>query len=275
MPQETLAGTEISWSVTGDGPVTLFLHCALGSARGWQPLISHLPGRCCVTFDMPGHGRSGPWDPARDDHSHVLEVAQALLARFDWPVDLVGHSYGATVALRLALEAPARVRRLVLAEPVLFAAARLSNPEALRAFEVECAAETAAFAAEDWACAAALFLARWGGAPWSRLSPAQQADAIARIPMIPRSNRTMLADQFGLVPRLGQVRCPALLLSGAQSPAIIPAIQAGLAASLPKATAHVIQGAGHMLPLTHAAEIAPLLERFLTAESYSPSGSIR
>lgn len=275
MPREILAGTEIAWSVTGEGPITLLLHCALGAARGLRPLMAALPGQRCLSFDMPGHGGSGPWNPARDDHTHVLEVAQALLSRFDGPVDVIGHSYGGTVALRLALEDPVRIRRLVLLEPVLFAAARLADPDALWAFEASGAAEMAAFDAGDWALGAELFFDRWGGAPWAGLTLAQQADVVARIPMIPRSNRTMMEDQFGMVPRLGAVKCPALLLSGDRSPSVIAAVHEGLVAGLSRAEARVIPGAGHMLPLTHAAQIAQLVARFLSAEAYSPSGSIR
>ena len=48
----------------------------------------------------------------------------------DAPVDFLGHSFGAVLALAFAVKWPGRVRSLILYEPVLFAAAeRAGRPE--------------------------------------------------------------------------------------------------------------------------------------------------
>lgn len=56
---------------------------------------------------------------------------------------------------------------------------------------------------------------------------------------------------------------PALLIEGSASPAIIGAINEGLAARLPKAERAVMAGAGHMVPLTHARQVSAEILRFL------------
>jgi lipase len=74
--------------------------------------------------DRAGHGgarggtrrATGPRFP-RPGTEHALGLLP------EGPVHLIGHSFGATVALRLAIEAPERVASLTLIEPVLFAAA--------------------------------------------------------------------------------------------------------------------------------------------------------
>jgi lipase len=45
------------------------------------------------------------------------------------PVDVIGHSFGGTVALRLAVERPDLVRSLVLIEPVFVAALLADRPD--------------------------------------------------------------------------------------------------------------------------------------------------
>ena len=47
------------------------------------------------------------------------------------PIDVIGHSFGATVALRLAVEQPEKVRSLTLIEPVFFAVAGQDVPASL------------------------------------------------------------------------------------------------------------------------------------------------
>ena len=54
-------------------------------------------------MDMPGHGQSADWDGR---HEYQTLVAQAAAACCDGPTHLIGHSFGATAALRLAVERP-------------------------------------------------------------------------------------------------------------------------------------------------------------------------
>jgi pimeloyl-ACP methyl ester carboxylesterase len=84
-----------------------------------MPLAAKLAPAHDVFFDLPGHGRSAPW-AGTDYHSDATAVAAALL---HGPTHIIGHSFGATVALRLAVERPDLVSRVTLIEPVMFAAA--------------------------------------------------------------------------------------------------------------------------------------------------------
>jgi pimeloyl-ACP methyl ester carboxylesterase len=78
-----------------------------------------------IAFDLPGHGRSADWDGASDYHHLSTQIAASFLTE---PVDLIGHSFGATVALRLAVEQPQKLRSLILIEPVFFAVAAQDSP---------------------------------------------------------------------------------------------------------------------------------------------------
>jgi pimeloyl-ACP methyl ester carboxylesterase len=117
-----------------DAPPVLALHCSLSHAGEWSALAARLTGLRLVAADQPGHGRQPDWDGHSDLHAQAVREAAAMAAVLGAPVDVIGHSFGATVALRLALEQPELVRRLVLVEPVLFAAA--AGSAAFQAFLV-------------------------------------------------------------------------------------------------------------------------------------------
>jgi pimeloyl-ACP methyl ester carboxylesterase len=75
------------------------------------PLIPPLAARRrVIAYDLPGHGRSalqpGPMRPAA--------MADQLAAEMPEPADVLGYSLGGEVALRLAIQHPERVRRLIL-----------------------------------------------------------------------------------------------------------------------------------------------------------------
>ena len=98
-----------------------------------------------LAMDLPGHGRSPDWDRAVDFHDQATAMARAVLPE---GAHVVGHSFGATVALRLALEG-APVRSLTLVEPVLFAAARAAGDPSYEAHRTEFRGIDAAFRAGD------------------------------------------------------------------------------------------------------------------------------
>ncbi|MDD7973162.1 alpha/beta hydrolase [Roseinatronobacter sp. HJB301] len=244
----------------------LMLHCALGRARDWRALLAAMRTPLAAQgFDMPGHGRSDDWDGTGEFQGQCVAHAQTLLQA---PSLLIGHSFGATIALRLALERPDLVRALVLIEPVLFAAAR-SRPEyaAHAAHDAEFAS---AIALGDYHTAAALFLDLWGtGTPFREMPPAEQDRISAKIPLIMATTPAIYDDSAGILApgRLEGLRAPVLLLHGSASPPVAGAINAALCERLPDAQAQCISGAGHMLPLTHPATTADAIDGFLTQMS--------
>ena len=54
-----------------------------------------------TAFDLPGHGRSADWDGMLDYQFLSTQIAGNFITN---PIDVIGHSFGATVALRLAVE---------------------------------------------------------------------------------------------------------------------------------------------------------------------------
>lgn len=250
-----------SWG-QGDQPA-LLLHCSLAHSGAWDQVARALSD--CLTLiapDLVGHGRGPARDPARDYHDHCTEVALGHLP--PGRSHLVGHSFGATVALRLALDHPGRVASLTLIEPVLFAAARGQSGwhQQMAAFS----GLDAAFAAGERATATRSFLSVWGdGPPFDSLPATQRAYLTDRIWVVAASSDALHEDTASLLPRLGTFAGPVLLIEGDRSPPVIAEIQGALAAAIPQAQRVTIPGAGHMAPITHPAEVAGAIAAFLDA----------
>jgi pimeloyl-ACP methyl ester carboxylesterase len=212
-------------------------------------------------FDLPGHGRAPDWDGRGDYQDQAL--AQAVAATPD-PSVLIGHSFGATVALRLAIEQPSLVRALVLIEPVLFDAA--AGTPAYAAHQASFVPFIAALERGDRQTAAQVFLSIWGdGSPWADLSVTTRARLTAQIPLIAAGAPALQGACHGtLAPgALEGLTCPVLLIRGADSPPVIGAIHDRLARRLCKPSLCSVTGAGHMLPLTHPQETAAAIIAFL------------
>lgn len=248
--------------VWGQGPdPALLLHCSLAHAAAWAGMAAKLTDRLhMIAPDLVGHGRAPDHDPSRDYHDQA--TAEALTHLPDRPCHLIGHSFGATVALRIAIDHPERVRSLTLIEPMLFAAA--AEGPGKRENDAVFAALAPAFAAQDHLAAARGFMAVWGdGTPFDALRAGQKTYIRPRMPLIAASNPALQDDAARLLPRIGQVTCPVLMLAGSASPQVIHDIQDGLAARLPTARRAVVAGAGHMLPITHPTKVAAQIRAFL------------
>ncbi|MBV8047492.1 MAG: alpha/beta hydrolase [Paludibacterium sp.] len=107
----------------GDKTPLLLLHglgCAGSSDFPRVTADPALAGRRFLIPDLLGHGFSDK--PEDFDYTPASQAGTlvALLDALDLPqIDLFGHSMGGAVAIELARRNPARIRRLVLAEPNL------------------------------------------------------------------------------------------------------------------------------------------------------------
>lgn len=238
----------------------MMLHCSLAHAGAWTALAEHLPERRLVAPDQAGHGRQDLWTGGRDLHDQSFEEALELAPpRFD----LVGHSFGATVALRIALSFPERVRSLTLIEPPLFAAARAAGDARYATFHARHRRFEALVHDGQRQAALEAFHGDWGnGAPLADL-PLRTVDYMRdRIHLISAQGPVLHDDRAGILAPGGleALSMPVMLLEGATSPPIVGAIHDALAARIPGARRVAVPGAGHMLPITHAADVARALK---------------
>ncbi|MCB2173595.1 alpha/beta hydrolase, partial [archaeon] len=99
----SLFGTSLHILQRGDGPDLLFLHGAPGSIRDWTPVTELLPAGFRITiFDRPGYGESGlPVGPVNLAYNCALVHELVMSLELRNPI-VVGHSYGASIALALA-----------------------------------------------------------------------------------------------------------------------------------------------------------------------------
>ncbi len=250
----------------GKGPHrTLALHCSLAHCAAWAGLAGHLGQEATfIAPDMPSHGRSADWDGTSDFADTVYQMALDTLDAE--PMDVIGHSFGAVVALRLAIAVPERVRSLTLVEPVFFAVAQRDAPETMIDIDARFAPFADAMKSGDRAEATRLFNGIWGdGSKWDTLSERSRTAMIRAIPMIPATHGFLYNDDAGMLAPgiLDCVAMPVLLIRGATSPDAINAINEGLMTRLTNAAHVVIKGAGHMAPISHPALVADAMRGLL------------
>ena len=254
--------------VQGGTRRVLAMHCSLAHSGAWSGLATRLKGVTVTAMDQPGHGRSPVWDRVTDLHNLSTEIARDVavsLAEGNGPIDLIGHSFGGTICLRLALERPDLVRSLVLVEPVLFAAAR--GTPAFDGFR-RAHEEISRMIRENPAAGAAAFQRLWGtGEALEDLPERQRNYIVGRIHHIAAQTPVLVDDRLHLCApgRIESLNVPVLLVEGADSPPIVDAVQETLARRLPQASRLIVPGAGHMVPLTHPDLVARAVQAHLEA----------
>lgn len=118
----TVAGKSIFYAETGSGPAVVMLHGGGPGATGVSNYSRNIDALAqhfrVIVPDMPGYGRSAKGVDQRDPFGYLADMIRGLL--YELRIDtahLVGNSYGGSAALRLALDTPDRVTKLVLMGP--------------------------------------------------------------------------------------------------------------------------------------------------------------
>ncbi|HEX3776391.1 MAG TPA: alpha/beta hydrolase [Polyangiaceae bacterium] len=112
-------GTKISSESYGQGRPLVIVSGAMFARERWLSVIPLFASeRDPYVIDRRGRGRSGdtqPYAPERE-----IEDIVAVIERIGEPLDLLGHSSGAILALQVAARAPAQLERVIAYEPPIF-----------------------------------------------------------------------------------------------------------------------------------------------------------
>jgi len=263
--KRTINGQALEYREDGAGEPVVLVHGSASDLRTWRgPAAGLARDHRVVAYSRRYHWPNAPI-PAGADYAmaeHVDDLQALIEGLAAGPVHLVGHSYGAFLALLLTIRAPGLVRSLVLAEPpavTLFldneprpeqvlklALARPRTLLALLRFWSRGVRPARAAARKgDLEKATRLFgRAVLGGRVRRRMSPERFEQAAAN---------TVAAEFLGsgLLPLaeddVRRVGVPVLLVGGAESPALFRLILDRLEELLPRTRRVVIPGASHIL----------------------------
>ena len=237
------------------GAPLVLLHGVGMCAEAWAPQIEAFAAtHRVIALDLPGHGASDAL-PGRPQLAEYVDwAAQAVAGLGLGPVALAGHSMGALIALGLAIEHPGLVGRVALLNPVY------RRDAAARAAVLGRAQELAAGRSDPEAP-----LARWFG-------PGEAPEVRARVGGWLRAvdpqgyaatYAAFAAGDATYADRLGEIRCPTLVLTGEHDGNSSPEMTRAIAAGVAHAQAVIVAGARHMTSLTAPDRVNAELARWL------------
>lgn len=235
----------------GSGPNVLLVHGVGLRAEAWGGQLQALAQTSRVlAVDLPGHGESD----RLAGHPQLADFTDAIAAILTKPAVVIGHSFGAMIALDMVGRYPDLVhgvaalngifqRDTAAKDAVLARAASLdgktmADPTATLLRWFDAAPSAARDACQEWLCG---------------VDPVGYRDAY----------RVFAAQDGPSQQALENLRCPALFLTGEDEPNSTPQMSQRMAALATKGTSVVLKRAAHMLPMTHAAQLTAILETFI------------
>jgi 3-oxoadipate enol-lactonase len=242
--------TDLWYEDLGTGPPVVLLHEGVVDSRIWDRVVSLLAAELrVIRYDQRGYGRSPMWT---EPYSPVDDLFSVVDAAGVERAVLVGASRGGRIALEAVLERPDRVSALVLVGSGLS-----GHPLDLDVTPEQEARWASAEATADYTAMAELDMEFW--APLGtdeRLRTMFVDNARA-------SNSDDPAVELEAASRLGEIRVPTLIVTGARDVAAMTDIGDLLRREIADAESAVIEDADHMIPWRCPRELSDLVLRFL------------
>jgi pimeloyl-ACP methyl ester carboxylesterase len=265
MPILTKGARRIDILDHGAGRATVLLHSSASGAQQWQALSRALPDRRVIAPNLMGYGETSPWQaPPAQTIADQAGLVLAVLDDIDGPVDLVGHSFGALIALEAASMLGGKAGRLVLFEPNPFALLNRPGAEDVWAEVQSLHQHVKAHGARgDWHGAAARFADFFSGpGTWAAMPEARRDALAASLPPNLHEWDAVMDPGLGIA-RWSAMTAPTLLIWARDSPAPLIALSRILSAANPDWRTEEIPRGGHMAPLTRPRAFNALATAFL------------
>jgi 3-oxoadipate enol-lactonase len=261
MPRIQSNGINLYHEIHGEGQPLLFIHGLGSSTRDWEFQVSEFSKSYkVITFDLRGHGQS---DKPAGPYSMAMFAADTLGLLKALGIDaphVVGLSLGGGVAFQLAVDAPRRLKSLIIVN---------STPELIvRTFKERMTVW------QRIAIVKLLGMRKMGEVLSKRLFIKPEHDALRQI-FVTRwaenDQRAYLNAMRALVgwsvaARIGSISCPTLVIAADQDYSPV-SVKEAYTAKIHGAQLVTIPDSRHATPVEHPQEFNLLLQKFLAEHS--------
>lgn len=249
----TIRGNRIHYYEGGSGAPVVLVHGLGSRAEDWANLMPQLKqaGFHVYAIDLLGYGRSArPADASYSIAEEAQYVEDFIAQRGLQKVDLVGWSMGGWVTMRVALDQPERIGRLVLCN-----AAGIRFVPSFTIFDFE-----------PTTIPAVQHLYRLLMPQPTDLPDFLARDMVSKFKrlnwVVDRSARSMFRGDDLLDGKLGALQMPTLIIWGKQDHLIPLATGISLHEQIPQSVLEIYDGCGHLAPGQCASRIGPRMVDF-------------
>ena len=250
MPDLQVDGARLYFEDSGgSGPAIVFAHGLLWSTAMWRFQVAAFRDRYrCIAFDFRGQGKSEVTASGYDMETLALDAAQLIEKLVGGPVHFAGLSMGGFAGMRLAARRPELVKTLALLDTAADPEPPLNRPKYAALGLLTRLLGTARLSGEVMK----VMFAK----PFLQDPARAQLRAQLQQELIGNGLTGSLRATKGVMRRrpvdkaeLSRIRCPTLVISGAEDAAIVPSRSRRLAEQIPGARFVSIPRAGHTATL--------------------------
>jgi pimeloyl-ACP methyl ester carboxylesterase len=245
------------------GTHVVLVHGSWGDHHNWDAVVPALARTFRVlTYDRRGHSQSERIAAQGSVEEDVADLAALIATNHLAPAHVVGSSFGAIIALKLAAARPDLFASLAIHEPPLIGL--LENDPALPAVQQRIGSVIATLQSGKTALGAQQFVetVALGPGTWEHLSPEMQETFVFNAPTWLDEMNESSAFTLDLG-QLASFTPPTFITQGDQSPPFFGAILDRIGTALPHAQRHTFPGAGHVPHVTHPADFVSVVGGFM------------
>jgi pimeloyl-ACP methyl ester carboxylesterase len=260
-------GVRLCWEKTGDNGAGLVLvHGSWGDHHNWDAVVPGLARSFRVfTYDRRGHSQSERVPTQGSIEEDVADLAAFIVTNGLAPAHVVGNSFGAGIAVKLAASQPGLFASLSIHEPPLIGL--IQDHPMMPGIRQRMNVVVETLKSGDAESGARQFVENLALGPgmWDKLPPETRQTFVFNAPTwVDEMNEPESVMSVDLE-RLRAFKHPVLLSEGDQSPPFFAVILGKIASALPQAQRHLYRGGGHVPHLTHPDEFVRVVAGFIDA----------
>jgi pimeloyl-ACP methyl ester carboxylesterase len=266
MPTTLINGLKLFWEQTGEhGAPLVLVHGSWADHHNWDAVVPGLARSFRVfAYDRRGHSQSERVPTQGSIEEDVADLAAFIASNGLVPAHVVGNSFGAAIAVKLAAAQPQLLASLAIHEPPLIG--MLEHHPMLPGIRQRVGGVLATLESGNAELGARQFVetVALGPGMWDKLPPRVRATFVFNAPTwVDEMNEPESVMTVDLA-RLAGFKSPTLLSEGDQSPPFFAVILKQIASALPHAQHHTYRGGGHVPHLTHPDEFVRVVSGFVS-----------